>query len=131
ARLRFPDLKAWHRLRLKEEFHACRADVRSFEDYLRLEDKLFAELNARLLNDPAAADTYVIGRYHPGSIPARLALETPYNRSYELKLDNARGAVLLVHGLSDSPYSMRALAQTFFEQGYDVVVLRLPGHGTT
>jgi alpha-beta hydrolase superfamily lysophospholipase len=38
--------------------------------------------------------------------------------------------VLLVHGLSDSPYSMRAISDTFFEQGYEVMLLRLPGHGT-
>jgi alpha-beta hydrolase superfamily lysophospholipase len=131
ARVRFPDLKAWHRIRLENEFRAGRGDVRSFEDYLRLEDKLFAEVKSRVLDDPASADPYAIGRYHAGSIPAQLALETPHNRSYELKVDNPRGAVLLVHGLSDSPYSMRALAKTFFEQGYDVVVLRLPGHGTT
>lgn len=131
ARLRFPDLKAWHTLLLREEFHAGLADVRTFDDYLRLEDKLFAELKGKLLNDPTVASSNFIGRYRRGSVPAQLALETPYNRSYELKVDNPRGSVLLVHGLSDSPYSMRALAETFHEQGYDVVLLRLPGHGTT
>jgi alpha-beta hydrolase superfamily lysophospholipase len=131
ARLRLPDLEAWHRLQLREEFRAGRGDVRSFEDYLRLEERLFAELRARLMDDPAAADRYALGRYHPGSVPARLALETPYNRSYELAPPDPRGAVLLVHGLSDSPYSMRALADTFLGQGYHVTVLRLPGHGTT
>jgi len=131
ARRRFPELRAWHTLRLREEFHAGRDDVRTFDDYLRLEERLFAELRERLLNDPAAADGFVIGRYHPGSVPAQLALDTPYNRSYELTPPSPRGSALLVHGLSDSPYSVRALAQTFFDQGYDVVVLRLPGHGTT
>jgi alpha-beta hydrolase superfamily lysophospholipase len=131
ARLRLPDLEPWHRLRLQEEFRAGRKDLRTFDDYLRLEERLFAELRSRLLDDPQAVDPYVLGRYHPGSVPARLALETPYNRSYELAPAVRRGSVLLVHGLSDSPYSMRALAETFFEQGYHVVVLRLPGHGTT
>ncbi len=131
ARLRLPDLQAWHTLVLREEFHAGQADVRSFEDYLRLEERLFAELHARVLDDPRAADPYLLGRYRPGSVPARLALETPYNRSFELAQVDPRGAVLLVHGLSDSPYSMRALAETFHAQGYDVVLLRLPGHGTT
>jgi esterase/lipase len=130
ARLKHPDLQAWHRLRLREEFHAGRKDVASFADYLRLEERLFAELRERLLDDPLAADPYALGRYHPGSAPARLALETPYNRSYELKASDPRGVALLVHGLSDSPYSMRALAEVFQSQGYDVLVLRLPGHGT-
>ena len=41
-----------------------------------------------------------------------------------------RGAVLLVHGLTDSPYAMRAVAEVFRDQGFYVLALRLPGHGT-
>jgi alpha-beta hydrolase superfamily lysophospholipase len=130
SRAKHPPLRAWHRLRLHEEFRAGLPGVKSFEDYLALEDRLFAELHEKLLDDPAAADAFVLSRYHAGSAPARRAWETPYNRSFELKRENPRGAVLLVHGLSDSPYSMRAIADTFYEQGYDVVVLRMPGHGT-
>jgi alpha-beta hydrolase superfamily lysophospholipase len=129
-RLALPELSAWHRLHLREEFRAGRADVRTFLDYVRLEDRLSAELRSRLMDDPGAADTYVLGRYRSGSLPARLALEGRDNRSYEQGPPDPRGAVLLVHGLSDSPYSVRALAETFLEQGYHVVVLRLPGHGT-
>ena len=40
------------------------------------------------------------------------------------------GHALLVHGLTDSPYSMRALAQSLHTRGFEVTVLRLPGHGT-
>ena len=56
-----------------------------------------------------------------------------WNRSFELRPDpdRLRGSVLLVHGLSDGPYSMRALAELFFTQGLHVTCLRVPGHGTT
>jgi alpha-beta hydrolase superfamily lysophospholipase len=131
ARARLPDLQAWHRVRLEEEFRAgARGAPASFEEYLRLEDRLFAELHRKILDDPKAADPFLLGRYHPGSVPERLALETVHNHSYELTPSEPRGAVLLVHGLSDSPYSMRGLAEIFLKEGYDVVVLRLPGHGT-
>jgi len=130
ARMRHPDLSAWHRLRLAEEFRAGGAGVDTFDDYLRLEQRLFAELRTRVMDDPQSADPYTLSKYHSGSAPARLAFETPYNRSYELTPSDPRGAVLLVHGLSDSPYSMRALAEIFFAQGYYVLVLRMPGHGT-
>jgi alpha-beta hydrolase superfamily lysophospholipase len=131
ARLRLADLRPWHKTELEAEFHANRAGApTSFEEYRALEERLFAELRRTVLDDPAAADTQQLGRYSPGSIPARLALDTPYNRSFELEPTEIRGAVLLVHGLSDSPYSMRALAETFYEQGYYVLALRLPGHGT-
>jgi alpha-beta hydrolase superfamily lysophospholipase len=131
ARARLADLKPWHRVALVEEFRASRPDApKTFAEYRALEDRLFAELRRKVLDDPAAADTQILGRYTPGSIPARLALDTPYNRSFELVPQEIRGAALLVHGLSDSPYSMRALAETLYAQGYYVLALRLPGHGT-
>jgi alpha-beta hydrolase superfamily lysophospholipase len=133
ARVRLPALKPWHRITLTSEFHAGGDDApKTFEEYRRLEDRLFAELRTRVLGDQSAADRYALGRYNPASIPARLALDTPYNRSYELVPDSApiRGAVLLVHGLSDSPYSMRAIAELFRDEGFYVLALRLPGHGT-
>ncbi len=38
--------------------------------------------------------------------------------------------VLLLHGMSDSPYSLRALGQSLHAHNYWVLGLRLPGHGT-
>jgi alpha-beta hydrolase superfamily lysophospholipase len=38
--------------------------------------------------------------------------------------------VLLLHGLTDSPYSMRSIAEHLAASGFEVVGLRLPGHGT-
>lgn len=41
-----------------------------------------------------------------------------------------RRGVLLVHGLIDSPYHMRHLAVFFQRNGFRVMALLLPGHGT-
>jgi esterase/lipase len=41
-----------------------------------------------------------------------------------------RRGVLLTHGLSDSPYAMRHLAGFFQQNGFRVMVILLPGHGT-
>ncbi len=41
-----------------------------------------------------------------------------------------RRGVLLVHGLSDSPYSMHHLGIFFQENGFRVMAVLLPGHGT-
>lgn len=131
ARLRLPDLQPWHRIELAEEFRAGRAGVpKTFPEYLALEERLFAELRQRVLDDPAVVDRATIGRYNPNSVPAQLALGGRHNRSYELVPQELRGAVLLVHGLSDSPYSVHALAEVFHARGFYVLVLRLPGHGT-
>lgn len=41
-----------------------------------------------------------------------------------------RRGVLLTHGLSDSPYMMRHLGAFFQENGFRVMAILLPGHGT-
>lgn len=41
-----------------------------------------------------------------------------------------RRGVLLTHGLTDSPYLMRHLAAFFQRQGFRVMAILLPGHGT-
>ncbi|MBI5626551.1 MAG: alpha/beta fold hydrolase [Nitrosomonadales bacterium] len=41
-----------------------------------------------------------------------------------------RRGVLLTHGLSDSPYFMRHLAAFFQQNGFRVMAILLPGHGT-
>lgn len=38
--------------------------------------------------------------------------------------------ILLVHGLTDSPYFMRYLGEFFQAQGFRVMAILLPGHGT-
>ena len=37
---------------------------------------------------------------------------------------------MLLHGMSDSPYSLRALGETLNRYNYWVIGLRMPGHGT-
>ncbi len=41
-----------------------------------------------------------------------------------------RRGIVLVHGLSDSPYFMRHLGAFFQSQGFRVMAVLLPGHGT-
>ena len=128
---RLPDLSPWHEVMLDNEFSATRADApRTFPEYLELESRLFAELKQRIYATPGNADTYAFGRYTPGSTVAQLALDAPGNRSSEERVPEPRGAVLLLHGLSDAPYSLHAVGKEFHDRGFAVVTLRLPGHGT-
>lgn len=39
-------------------------------------------------------------------------------------------AVLLMHGLSDSPYIVKDIARLFAQQGFPVIAIRFSGHGT-
>lgn len=49
---------------------------------------------------------------------------------FELTNKDSNKAVLLIHGLTDSPYSFHDLAQFFYHQGFTVRTLLLPGHAT-
>ena len=51
------------------------------------------------------------------------------NAPFILHNKNSDKVAVLVHGLSDSPFFMRAIAQVLFDEGFSVVVPLLPGHG--
>ncbi len=125
-----PDLAPWHTIVLENEFNA-KSEIATLEDYLKLEDELFEELNKKIINPLPAKHRSNINRFTSGSFsdPARWPVN--WNRSYELKAQDPKAAVLMLHGLSDSPYSLRQLAQDLNAAGVWVVGLRIPGHGTT
>jgi alpha-beta hydrolase superfamily lysophospholipase len=132
--LRQPDLKPWHRVRLHTEFAAKDlASTKSLEDYLRREDRLFAEMEEKIVRPLDPRDRLPWNRYFYGG---RAYLEAPdpprnWNGTNELIPDGpVKGGVLLLHGLTDSPYSVRSIAETYRKAGFYAVVLRIPGHGT-
>ena len=128
---RLPELSSWHSIAFEHEFRAGQAGAAtSFDEYLQQEARLFAELKQRLYDDPGKAAREPYDRYTPGSPVARLALDSAGNRSGVTEAYAARGAVLLLHGLTDAPYSLHAVGRALHERGFHVVALRLPGHGT-
>jgi pimeloyl-ACP methyl ester carboxylesterase len=91
---------------------------------------VFAELRAEIERLPAAERT-LGNRYWRDSLAHASRFRQDWNRSYELAPEAPRCGALLVHGLTDSPYSMRALAGAFAGEGCLAIALRMPGHGTT
>ena len=70
-------------------------------------------------------------RYYAGSPIYPGNFEQDWNRSYILEPDGPPvGAVVLLHGLTDSPYSLRHIARRYRDRGFVAVGIRLPGHGT-
>ena len=125
-----PALEPWHSERLKEEFTAKKAQADSFEEYLALEDRLFHELDETVYEQTPTGGSFELLRYSRGSAADPGRMTPNWNRSFELEADNPRGGILLLHGMSDSPYSLRALGESLNRQGYHVVGLRMPGHGS-
>ena len=50
---------------------------------------------------------------------------------FELQRASSNKAILLIHGLTDSPYLFHDLAYFYYQQGFNVRTLLLPGHGTS
>jgi alpha-beta hydrolase superfamily lysophospholipase len=124
-------LEPWHTEVLTEEYRAAKADeIRTFEDYLRLEDRLFAQLDAQVYARTGTGPGSALLRYSKGSASDPQGRKPNWNRSFELPATAPVGGVLLLHGMSDSPYSLRALGEELNRRNYWVVGLRLPGHGT-
>ena len=125
---RRPDLKVWHTVELDAEFTADRA--KSFEDYLSIEARLFTQLDERVYARIEPEDRRLINRYHRGSLSDPQRWSPNWNRTFELSVKAPKAGILLLHGMSDSPYSLRSFGQQLHAAGAWVVGLRLPGHGT-
>ena len=130
ALLMLPPVDPWHTTRLKGEFTAGDESGLDFAGYQALEAKLFEAQREAVAAMPTNAPYYIGSRYDPNGPALRLAPGQPYNRSTRRTPAQVQGAALLIHGLSDSPYSMQNVADELFAHGFEVTILRLPGHGT-
>jgi alpha-beta hydrolase superfamily lysophospholipase len=124
-----PDLEIWHLAELDEEFSAD-SGVATFAEYLALEERLFGQLDELVYATVPAGQRQEINRYSRGSLSDPERWPQNWNRSFELPVDSPKAGVLLLHGMSDSPYSLRHLGERLHAAGAHVVGLRMPGHGT-
>jgi esterase/lipase len=100
-------------------------------------------LNSQFNGDQLSFEDYVarnremLGRAHAGADDLQRKVDG--NAPFELKPPPGfqagqqkpyRRGVLLTHGLTGSPYSMRHLAAFFQQNSFRVMVVLLPGHGT-
>ena len=128
--LRDPPLELWHTV-VPHELSAARIDATDWKGYLDAERALFDEVRAEVTDKLAPEARVESNRYFSGSpiYPGRFAQD--WNRSYVLApAGQPAGAVVLLHGLTDSPYSLRHVARRYVQAGYVAVAIRLPGHGT-
>jgi len=124
-----PPLNIWHTTILKNEFNT-KSDVKDFDAYIALEEELFKELDEEIYNKTPEKEKNRINRYTKNSISDPKRWNKSWNKSFELPVKNPKMAVLLLHGMSDSPYSLHTQAEYLHKQGVWVVGLRMPGHGT-
>ena len=122
-------LQPWHTARLGGDFEAGDKSV-TWPDYLLAEQRAFDEVDSEIYSKVATGSENALNRYSRGSASDPETFPQNYNRTYELRAESPRGGALLLHGMSDSPYSLWSIAAALNEAGLHVVNLRLPGHGT-
>lgn len=125
-----PDLAAWHKI-VPDEPKAQEIDALDWDGWMRAEDVLFATTRQALSERIESADRVESNRYFEGSPLNGVHFQHDWNRSFLLRPEGApAGAVVLLHGLTDAPYSLAHIAQHYVSRGYVAVGVRLPGHGT-
>ncbi|WP_294534084.1 alpha/beta hydrolase [uncultured Rhodoblastus sp.] len=126
---RGPPLAPWH-THAPHELKAEALDRADWTAYLAAEDQAFARMRAEVTEKLSPDEQVPSNRYYAGSPVYPGSFARDWNRSYTLAPDGAPvGAVVLLHGLTDSPYSLRHIARSYRDHGYVVVAIRLPAHG--
>ncbi len=126
-----PELKIWHTASLSKEFTAHDATPNTtLRDYIDQEERLFHELKEKVYDRVASTDDLKFCRYRTGGPQNPKPPLGNWNRTIELVPEHIRGGALLLHGLTDSPYSLRRIGKILHAKGFYVLGLRLPGHGT-
>lgn len=97
-------------------------------DDIALKD--FPPVGENFANHQAQVREYLLAT----QMPQRTALAAEFNLPFELKANrdaSYQGRFLLIHGLNDSPYVWRDVANELANRGFDVRSILLPGHGNT
>ncbi|WP_258237901.1 alpha/beta hydrolase [Citrobacter koseri] len=125
-----PDLHLWHTW-TGSEMSAKALDKATFSQYLAREEMLFSHLKTGVTDKLKADEQTPINRFYHNSRVWPPQFSPNGNRSYVLMPQGKpRGVAVLLHGLTDSPYSMKYVAKDYQQRGFIAVVPRLPGHGT-
>jgi len=124
---RMPPLGPEYRIKFEHEFDASQEHQTDWSAYLAIENKLAVELEEKIDSDTRPDS--LVDRFSADSLTFPDNYDGNWNRSFEMSVAAPRGVAVLLHGLTDSPYSMLSTAQTLVGAGYNVVVPRMPGHG--
>ncbi len=125
-----PPLEPWHTF-VPEELDARALDSATWPDYLQAEDRIFASVLDTVTQRLDPEDRAPFNRYFEGSPVHTARFAHDWNRSFVLEPPGPPiGAVVLLHGLTDSPYSVRHIAELYRSHGFVALAIRLPAHGT-
>ena len=124
-----PQLQPWHTF-IPSELTAAETDKADWKEYIDHEKKIFDNIHQEVVLKIQESEKASLNRYFEGSLIYPPHFAENWNQSYVMLPKNPKGSVVLLHGLTDAPYSLRHIAQLYYKKGYAVVGVRIPGHGT-
>ena len=125
-----PRLQLWHTFVPHEMDHQA-IDGTDWAGYIAAENKLFDEVKTNVTQQLESDQKNPLNRYYEASLIYPDRFEHNWNHSYIMQPEGKpTGAVVLLHGLTDTPYSLRHVADLYRQRGFVVIAIRLPAHGT-
>jgi alpha-beta hydrolase superfamily lysophospholipase len=127
---RAPDLSVWHTY-VPREMTIEEMDAGDWNAYMKAEARIFNDVRVNVVEKLKPAERVPSNRYYKGSPIYPEQFAENWNRSYILEPSGPPvGAVVMLHGLTDSPFSLRHIARRYRDRGFVAIGIRLPGHGT-
>ena len=123
-------LDVWHTY-VPQELSEKEIDAADWQTYLEAEAKIFDSLRVNVTQRLTPEEQVPFNRYFEGSPVYPRRFSQDWNRSYLLEPAGPPiGAAVFLHGLTNSPYSLRHIASRYRDRGFVAVAIRLPAHGT-
>jgi alpha-beta hydrolase superfamily lysophospholipase len=125
-----PPLELWHTY-APDELERGQIGALDWAGYLAAEQKVFEQVRQNVTLELSAGPTDLANRYHEAApiYPGRF--QQDWNRSFVLEpAGEVKGAVVLLHGMTDAPYSLRHIGRHYQQRGFVAIGIRMPGHGT-
>ncbi|MGF6416131.1 alpha/beta hydrolase [Paraburkholderia sp. MM5482-R1] len=127
---RGPELSVWHTY-VPREMTVEEMDTADWNAYIKAENRIFDDVRVNVVEKLRPSERIPANRYYEGSPIFPWHFAENWNHSYILEPSGPPvGAVVLLHGMTDAPYSMRHIARRYRDRGFVAIGIRLPGHGT-
>ena len=127
---RGPPLQPWH-VYVPPELTQTELDRTDWVGFLAAEQAAFDAVRRQVTDRLEPEAQVPANRYFAGSPIYPGSFRQDWNRSFVLEPDGPpKGVAVLLHGLTDAPYSLRHVARLYREHGYVAIGIRLPAHGT-